>query len=376
MPNIGDKFIVIDDYDESLPNHAIKGDILEFVSDYNNFKNLTKNRGQETFGWGIGRLLPLTPFPEGQNANYLGIDKTRKFVVIDAGHSNFGDVLTLLRDDGTECPEFQRSTDSFNMYLYWYRLAYLPKELDEEPKKEIPKYIQCHTQQQARLVLEKIERDSDLRWYNGKLPTDTGKYLLTIPKLAISTHGGYLAYMSLDDFIDTGDEFMSVKAKDYLYPLYTVPSQLIEPLSKTEKDYFAGFNQPTKLDASVITVSEIDASEAKFNFNYSFNKPKKTFMNNIIDFAKSLSLSPDEKALREAGFKNDKGQWTKNAFIVTRDLEAVRLGYKDFDEMVESYESAGYTISCFEKIKMFSEYAPKLLEIAYKKIAEDKKCKK
>lgn len=38
MPNIGDKFIVIDDYDGSRPDCAIKGDVLEFVTDNLVFK--------------------------------------------------------------------------------------------------------------------------------------------------------------------------------------------------------------------------------------------------------------------------------------------------------------------------------------------------
>lgn len=53
MPNIGDKFIVIDDYDGSRPDCAIKGDVLEFVTDNLVFKNITQNRGHETFGWGL-----------------------------------------------------------------------------------------------------------------------------------------------------------------------------------------------------------------------------------------------------------------------------------------------------------------------------------
>lgn len=210
----------------------------------------------------------------------------------------------------------------------------------------IPEYILCSTPELARQVLEKIERDSDLRWSNScKKPTD---YIPVVeyPDCLISTDNALL-YCGKKHLPCLKEEEIT-QAKDYLE---------VSELAELDK----------KLDKLLFTDDELVIKPIKI---------KKTFMTNIIDFAKNLSLSPDEKALREAGFKNDKGQWTKNAFIVTRDLEAVRLGYKDFDEMVESYESAGYTISCFEKIKMFSEYAPKLLEIANKKIAEDKKCKK
>ena len=66
------------------------------------------------------------------------------------------------------------------------------------------------------------------------------------------------------------------------------------------------------------------------------NKPnKKTFMSNIVEFAKNQALkatNPDEFALRTAGLKDQEGNWTADAIQIVKDLKAQQLGYKDANE--------------------------------------------
>lgn len=100
----------------------------------------------------------LTPFEAGKNAERLGIDKSRKFVVVEnplfpRALFPTGTILTLDRDDGTTNPYF---TDGKKKdVVSWCKLAYAPEPTPEvkkernlvvvddvvlEPSKEAPGY--------------------------------------------------------------------------------------------------------------------------------------------------------------------------------------------------------------------------------------------
>lgn len=64
-------------------------------------------------------------FPEGKTITELGIDTTRKSIVVnDVGIFNKGDILALLKDDNSNAPYFKRISDGMESYCHLYRLAY------------------------------------------------------------------------------------------------------------------------------------------------------------------------------------------------------------------------------------------------------------
>lgn len=78
----------------------------------------------------------MKTFEQNKNAKELGIDTTRKFVVLDANatHSSRvkdGDIVSLDRDDGSACPYFKNeTTGEKHVCMSWGGLAYLEKTLE------------------------------------------------------------------------------------------------------------------------------------------------------------------------------------------------------------------------------------------------------
>lgn len=79
-----------------------------------------------------------TPFEAGKNARELGIDTSKKFVIIstDKGDRNrglkAGDIVTLRGDDGS-CAPFFLDKNGETCCLYWSQLAYADEpEVKEE----------------------------------------------------------------------------------------------------------------------------------------------------------------------------------------------------------------------------------------------------
>lgn len=75
----------------------------------------------------------MKPFEPNKTAEELGIDKTRKFVVV-SGNANLyfikGSILIFLHDNGPEgkLAFFQRISDGFCEYAAWSDLAYAEEE--------------------------------------------------------------------------------------------------------------------------------------------------------------------------------------------------------------------------------------------------------
>ena len=107
------------------------------------------------------------------------------------------------------------------------------------------------------------------------------------------------------------------------------------------------------------------------------NKPnKKTFMSNIVEFAKNQALkatNPDEFALRTARLKDQEGNWTADAIQIVKDLKAQQLGYKDANEAnIKTATVPGACgVSFIEAIALFTEFAADLLKIATEKISSE-----
>ena len=74
-------------------------------------------------------------FPARKTAKELGIDTSRKFVVVE-GNEVFdeGDILVLEEDDNTIRPNFKRVSDSETSFLTLSYLAYLEEEEEYVPR--------------------------------------------------------------------------------------------------------------------------------------------------------------------------------------------------------------------------------------------------
>ena len=70
----------------------------------------------------------MTPFPPNKNATKLGIDLTRKFVVVNKANGFFpiGTIIKILRDDGTLYPWFyeEGENERETHATYWSNIAY------------------------------------------------------------------------------------------------------------------------------------------------------------------------------------------------------------------------------------------------------------
>lgn len=73
----------------------------------------------------------MKTFESNKNAKELGIDTTRKFVVVSSGHNIFreGDIVELVEDDDSSFPCFERIGKGEKISCCWYRLAYVNAEV-------------------------------------------------------------------------------------------------------------------------------------------------------------------------------------------------------------------------------------------------------
>lgn len=107
------------------------------------------------------------------------------------------------------------------------------------------------------------------------------------------------------------------------------------------------------------------------------NKDKiKKFMcetkENIVKFAKNLTLSNIERLAREVGLKDDEGRWTGDAESIVLDLEAKERGYTNFNNLTSVVTGCGNP-SVLEMESLYKKHESALIEIAKKSVATSKK---
>jgi hypothetical protein len=68
----------------------------------------------------------MKTFEPNKNIKELGIDITRKFVVVEKGNFEVGDILKLERDDNSKIPYFKRLKDGEITCCSIDKLAYAP----------------------------------------------------------------------------------------------------------------------------------------------------------------------------------------------------------------------------------------------------------
>lgn len=100
----------------------------------------------------------------------------------------------------------------------------------------------------------------------------------------------------------------------------------------------------------------------------------KQMTNNIVEFAKNLTLSADEKLLREVGLHDDEGCYTEDALNIALNMESVEIGFKSYQDLCDSIPN-GCTFSLLEAAKLLKKYEVQLLDMA-KKLKEESKSNK
>lgn len=101
------------------------------------------------------------------------------------------------------------------------------------------------------------------------------------------------------------------------------------------------------------------------------NKKTMETTKSIVEFAKNLTLSKEEKLLRKVGLKDSDGDWTEEARHIVKDKRAKESGYKNFDAMQTSVGSSG--VSVIEYAHLFDKYKEELIKIATEFEKENKK---
>ena len=210
--------------------------------------------------------------------------------------------------------------------------------------------VHCKTQKEWDRVQPKTGEDKYDEWdtYRGEtcIACDDGAF--TDKDYMINSEG--YTILSVAEFF--GEE----EAKDYSKETY-------EECVKRYEDYsYLPFSRG--LGKGII--------EELTNYNKP-NKLKKT-MSNIVKFAKDMTLSSDEKALRKAGLKDsDTGNWTMTArdLVIQKGVE--KKGYKSIEKMAAKLGCNEYVVSIFEIYEFFEEFKAELLDTAKKYNADQKK---
>ena len=206
----------------------------------------------------------MKTFEPNKNAKQLGIDITRKFVVVNSygGNFNNGDILELVKDDNGCNPTFTEIGNlSKKEHYHWSALAYADENL----------IVRCPTQEKWNKVVQKA-LDSGKKWFSGN------KDLFS-------------------DYWEKNQENSAICIKEYLE--YACHSWLKKNLPY--KDY-------TFLEAEKY-LGEEKKEKPKFKVgdweiqNKQFNQPKHKFMSLI----KNLFKSKEDQAKEGLGLSDGNG---------------------------------------------------------------------
>lgn len=108
----------------------------------------------------------------------------------------------------------------------------------------------------------------------------------------------------------------------------------------------------------------------RINRTNKINKKMET-TKSIVEFAKNLTLSKEEKLLRKANLKDSDGDWTASARVIVKEKRAKEFGYKSWYEMTENLGEVG--VSAIEYAQLFDKYKDELIKIATEFEKENKK---
>jgi len=317
-------------------------------------------------------------FEPNKNAKELGIDTTKEFRVVrktdvDPCYSN-GDILTLERDDNYSCPYFINQTRGIKgVCINWYELEYA-----DEPKQ--PTFANqiitdIKDQEQADRIGKKLDSMGYKVYDNIKWRKDNYNIM------KVAGNGRYYIYNDNEPYWThiTANKFLGEDKPLTLTGLCVVgPGGLVQstwnnksvageqqnPLNSytlqhmVDRAHYWGLTgkfEPREIVlsrwrgigiAEKLIYLELERNKLtnKYNTPTTPSSVKgKNIMSSIVNFAKDLLLSPEEKLLRKYGLHDENGNNTSEARQLIN------------DKFYDSPENQAY-----------------LLEVATAKQAEDK----
>lgn len=231
-------------------------------------------------------------------------------------------------------------------------------ELYEETPKKIA--AQCDTIEEWRAVLDKLFSEGK-RWITSKEKEYHNDWFYIYDKICLCISDDEISYARYEYLKEMG--YSIIPAKEYLgKDVNEKKTPLI--IASTPRMSSSLWEKYQELQNSI---------EEHLEQNKKPNKIKQMtneLKNNIVDFAKNLTLSLDEKVLREVGLKDENSNWTENAMHIVLDLEAVSLGCEDFNKLGDKYLQGDCETSTIEVAMLIKKYEAQLLEIA-KKMKEE-----
>jgi len=382
------------------------------------------------------------PFPRGKKFKELNLDPKRKFKLIEVegdGPQHFldvygnydwlnkGDIFELFNDTVDTAPCFKRISDNKKFHIFLSRFEYANegpdmselKSGEEEHKSNIAESTKEKTSKFKVGDKVRITRNSSpFRNQEGTISTviygkrycnnefvdkdDINCYKLDIfnnlewtskelelikedkecPALALSSPG-VTANAAEDNLI-----YASAQRPVGLAGLSIKKDPSLRGLDEwyIKKGPCLGVTIPVSNTNGCIMANGTDSNTTDFKFNNALStinveaENKNNFMNNILKYAKDLTLSKEDKLLREVGLKGDNLNITSTCMDLIYDLEAKELGFDSYKKMTENYIPQNYFsspqnyFSVLEINSLYTKHYAKILEIAegYKKTLEKK----
>lgn len=321
----GDRFKVIKLYERDYSTEAIMGDELELIMDtsasHGHFKNLTENRGTEIVYWCFDKLGKLPDEPKTKVVSY---EEFRDYL------EEHGQTVAMTTKAWRDIP---RGT----------KIKFVHHFSKSMGKELISSYV-------ADGVKDQFSYPFDIRWEERWLTEYPGQFEVELKEEAPS----------------------KAEMSNYVNSM-AIPEQSTYKTTTTTTGI-------TYTDWSIGTTHLPTPDEFQQQSKLTINKPKNKLMTNIIEFAKNLTLTEDERALRKTGLQDENGNWTDNALGIVSDLEAQAKGFTDFKAILTKLNASGTGVvrsyNALQLLDLLDKYETKLIEIAKAKLAEEKACKK
>lgn len=362
------------------------------------------------------------PFESGKNAKKLGIDLTRRFVVVKEIASNgecgfsmpakIRSIVRLREDDKTRCPSFWVDGIEENYaYIFWECLAYAD-EPEQKPKFKVGDKVEIKNKSLCGCLSGSCVYAKGSPWFVTKIYGDgsgiNSENCIVVDNEKDPTSGDYFAPQDLElveeaqplTFKEGGmyrvkNENKHQEEKEYI--LYIKSGKQIVVSCNYPENAFDSFGENAWAEREILE----DLTGKEFE-HYQYKNPKyfgaadygliqetinkltnpepkgsiiKKCMSNAFEFVKNMSLSDDEKVLRRAGFHDNDGKVTLELVKSVLHLEAKERGFKNYEEL-ESMTNVTDHLSVLEVDTLVTKHAATILDAAKKIVASEEKKKK
>lgn len=306
--------------------------------------------------------VEYTPFESGKNAKELGIDLSRKFIVVadEDENLNVGDIVSCTEiSDGGDC--WDGKCVKVNDSIVWIKeLAYY----DEQVKKSEPLkntiIVGIKDESQHKRVQEKLfEMGCEWRGCGKEISEIYSRenHIVIESDYKMTYWGGenieYVRRKEREKGEITADEFLGEEKQWKPFP-----EVLEDELHNDRVDAMRYGMWP---------MYGVQLMENKLN-NTPTDMPKPIVKGNkimsIVNFFNDLTVSSEDKDLRKSGLKDGELNWTSAARQVVLNLEAKDRGYKSIDELASKVGDSSF--GALELDALFTKFYSKLLETAKK----------